>query len=44
MRREDRQVTGRGDYVLDTRRHTFLKARVREARIHTDHWMVPGVL
>ena len=29
MRREDLQVTGRGDYVLGTSRHTFFNVGVR---------------
>ena len=44
MRREGRQVTGRGEYVLSTSRHTFFNAGVRETRMHTDHQMVLAVL
>ena len=44
MRREDRHVTGRGDYILGMIRHTYFNVGVREARIHTDHWMVLAVL
>ena len=44
MRREEQQVTVQGDYVLRTRRHTFFKAGVREAWMHTDHRMVLLVL
>ena len=40
MRREERQVKGRGYYVLGTSRHTFFNAGVREARIRTDLCMV----
>ena len=43
MRREDRQVTEQGDYVLGTSRHTFFNAGVREARIHTEQRMVLAV-
>ena len=37
-------VTGRGDYVLGTSRHTFFNVDVRVAQMHTDHWMVLAVL
>ena len=40
MRQEDRQVTGRGDYILSTDRDNFFNVRVREARIYIDHRMV----
>ena len=44
MRRYNRQVTGRWDYVLGMNRHNFFSALVREARLRTDHWMVLAVL
>ena len=44
IRREDQQVTGRGDYFLGTSRHTFLTQGFREALMHTDHWMFLVVL
>ena len=44
MRREDRQVTGRGGYILCTNRHNFFNARIREARMNTYHRMVLAVL
>ena len=44
MRREDRQVTEQGDYVLGTSRHTFFNAGVREAQLHTYHRMFLAVL
>ena len=43
-RRECRQVMGRDNYSLSSDRNNFFNARVREARIHTDHWMVLKVL
>ena len=44
MRREGRTVTGRGNSILSSDRNEFTKARVREARLHTDHQMVLAVL
>ena len=44
IRREDQQVTGRGDYILGTIRNTFFNVGVREARMHTDHERVLEVL
>ena len=40
MRREGRQVTGRGDYALIMDRYNFYNAGVREARLQTGNWMV----
>ena len=40
MRREGQQVTVQGDYVIGTSRHSFSKAGVIEAWMHTYHWMV----
>ena len=40
MQRKGRQVTGRGDYLLITSRHTFFNSGFRYAWIHTDHKMV----
>ena len=37
-------MTGRGDYILGTIRHTFFNVGVREARMHTDHERVLEVL
>ena len=44
IRQEVRQVTGRGDYILISDRDNFVKAGVREARLHSDHRMVLAVL
>ena len=44
MRREGRQVTGRGDYVLVTDRQNVSNAGVRESILHIDHSMVLEVL
>ena len=37
-------VTGRGNYILSSDRYDFIKAMVRDTRLHTDHWMVLAVL
>ena len=44
MRGEGRLVERRGNYILRSYRDIFVKAGVREARLHTDHWMVLAVL
>ena len=44
LRRECRQVTGRGDYIIITDRDNVVNARVREARFHTYHQMVLAVI
>ena len=40
IQREGRKVTEKGDYILGTSRYTFFNTEVREARMHTYHWMV----
>ena len=37
-------VTGRGNYILISDRDRFVKAKMREARLYTDHRMVLSVL
>ena len=44
MRREGRQVTGRGDYIIITDRDNVVNAREIEARLHTYHQMVLAVI
>ena len=44
MRREDWQVTGRGEYILGTNRHHFFNTGIGEAWMNTDHQMVLAVL
>ena len=44
MSQEGRQVTGWRDYLLRMDKHNFYNARVKEAQIHTYHWMVLEVL
>ena len=44
MRREIRQVMGRGDYILRIDMESFSNAGLREACIYTDHRMVLAVL
>ena len=44
MRCEGRTVLGRGDYILGSDMDDFAKARLREARLHTDHRMILAVL
>ena len=44
MRLEGRTVTGREDYILGSDRYDFIKARIREDRIHKDHQMVLAVI
>ena len=44
MRREVRQVIGRGNYILSSDRENFTNTGVGEAMIHTYHRMVLVVL
>ena len=44
MKREGRQVKGRGEYVLSTDMQRFLNAGLMEARLYTDHRMVLTVI
>ena len=44
MRQEVIQVTGRGNYILNSYMNNFVNTGVREARLHTYHHMVLAVL
>ena len=44
IRRDDRQVTRQGNYILCINRHNFSNAGIREACISTDHRIVLAVI
>ena len=44
MQRDERQVTGRGDYILSTDRRIFFNAWIWETRHGTDHRLILAVL